>query len=156
MAGYNSKKKIVHRTETPSGNVICAEHNPIAFRAEYPSWNFATCDTCLWPFSMNAVGDVFWTEILPFLQSLETMTWQEILNRSNNNHHLIKTNTLNKIARDRLYELHVEAEAVMSLRITGTHRLYGYLEGAVFHLLWFDTNHGDNDTCVCRSRKKHT
>ena len=61
-----------------------------------------------------------------------------------------------KIARDRLYELHIEAEAIMSLRINATHRLYGYLEGAVFHILWFDPNHGDNDNCVCRSHKKHT
>ncbi len=156
MAAYNCKNKIVHRAETPSGIAVFAEHNPTAFRGEHPAWNFAACDTCFWPFSLKHVGNNFWTEILPFLQSLETMTWQEILNRSNNKHHLINTDTLNKIAKNRLYELHIEAEAVMSLRITGTHRLYGYLEGAVFHLLWFDTNHGDNDTCVCRSRKKHT
>lgn len=22
--------------------------------------------------------------------------------------------------------------------------------------IWFDKDHGDNDTCVCRSKKKHT
>lgn len=106
--------------------------------------------------SEKPLGKSAWCEILPFLQSLETLTWQEILNYANNKHHLIAIETLNKIARDRLYELHIEAESIMSLRLNGCHRLYGYLEGAVFHLLWFGLNHGDNDTCVCRSRLKNT
>lgn len=42
------------------------------------------------------------------------------------------------------------------VRITGKHRLYGFMRGAVFNVLWYDLDHGDNDTCVCRSRKKHT
>ena len=156
MAAYKHNKKIVRQAETPPGKHIHIEHNPLIFRTEHPAWNFAACDISLWPFSAQAVGNIFWTEFLPFLQSLETMTWQEILNYSNNKHHMINSNALNKSARDRLYELHIEAEAVLSLRVTATHRLYGFLDGAVFHMIWVDTHHGDNDTCVCRSRKKHT
>ena len=50
----------------------------------------------------------------------------------------------------------IEANAVISLRIQATHRLYGYRIGSVFYILWYDNNHGDNYTCVCKSRKKHT
>ena len=156
MAVSKRKTKLIQQHEKPSEKSIPSEYNPLAYRGEYPAWNFAACDKLLWRFSLDIVGNTFWTEILPFLQSIESMTWQEILNYSNNKHHLIAIETLNKIARDRLYELHIEPEALMSLRLTATHRLYGYLEGAVFHLLWFDPNHGDNDTCFCRPRLKHT
>ena len=156
MAAYKHNKKIVRQAETPPEKAVRSEGNPLIFITEHPAWNFAACDTSLWPFSALAAGNIFWTEILPFLQSLKTMTWQEILNYSNNKHHLINSNSLNKSARDRLYELHIEAEAVLSLRVTATLRLYGFLDGAVFHMIWVDTHHGDNDTCVCRSRKKHT
>ena len=156
MAASKPKKKAVRRSEKPLGKSVATERNPLEYRTEHPAWNFATSDRLFWTFSSDTVGYAFWGEVLPFLQSLEALTWQEILNYANNKHHLVAIETLNKNARDRLYELHVEAESIMSLRLTGCHRLYGYLEGALFHLLWFDPNHGDNDTCVCRSRKKHT
>ena len=88
MAACKNKKKVVRRSETPSGKSIYAERNPLEFRTERPAWSFAACDSYFWPFSIKAAGNIFWTEILPFLQSLETMTWQEILNYSNNKHHL--------------------------------------------------------------------
>lgn len=69
---------------------------------------------------------------------------------------LCHTQMLNKTVQNRLDELRIETKAVISLRMKGTYRLYGYRIGNVFYILWFDTNHGDNDTCVCRSRKKHT
>lgn len=53
-------------------------------------------------------------------------------------------------------ERYIEAEALISLRMTGNHRLYGYMSGRVFNIIWYDDDHGDNDTCVCRSFKKHT
>lgn len=70
--------------------------------------------------------------------------------------HSIEVKKLNKIASDRLEQLYIEAEALLSLRLTGTHRIYGYMNGAVFNILWIDLMHGDNEQCVCRSHKKHT
>ena len=83
-------------------------------------------------------------------------TWREILVDSKKQNHSIEVGSLNKAASDRLVELYVEAEALISLRLTGTHRVYGYIKGAVFNILWVDLEHGDNTACVCRSRKKHT
>ena len=70
--------------------------------------------------------------------------------------HSIKVKDLNKTAQDRLAARYIEAESIISLRITGNHRLYGYITGKVFHVLWYDDDHGDNHTCVCRSSLKHT
>ena len=68
--------------------------------------------------------------------------------------HSINVTALNKAASDRLAELYIEAESLISLRLTGTHRVYGYMNGAVFNILWVDLNHGDNTSCVCRAHKK--
>lgn len=93
---------------------------------------------------------------MPHFQGWETQTWKEILVNAKKQNHSIEASELNKAASDRLIELYVEAEAIISLRLTGTHRIYGYIKGSVFNILWVDLNHGDNNTCVCRSRKKHT
>ena len=109
-----------------------------------------------WAFTKDAVGDLFWQEILPHLQALESQKWQDILLTAKKQNHSIVMDELNKVARDRLDELKIEAESIISLRLTGTHRLYGYMVGSVFNILWFDQNHGDNKDCVCRSYLKHT
>ena len=79
------------------------------------------------------------------------MTWGQILLEGKKQNHSIVPEKLNKCARDRLIELRVEAEAIYSLRLGGTLRLYGYMNGATYSILWYDEDHGDNDTCVCRS-----
>ena len=84
------------------------------------------------------------------------MTWGEILIKGNKQNHYIDVGSLNKIARDRLADLQIEAEDICSLRLGGKLRLYGLLIGSVYHILWYDDSHGDSDTCVCRSKLKHT
>lgn len=39
---------------------------------------------------------------------------------------------------------------------SGISKIYGYMTGRVFNVLWYDDDHGDNSTCVCRSHLKHT
>ena len=75
---------------------------------------------------------------------------------ANKQNHSLNLKDLNKVAQDRLISMYIEAESLISLRITGTHRLYGYMVGRVFTILWYDDNHGDNEKCVCRSHLKHT
>lgn len=52
--------------------------------------------------------------------------------------------------------IHENDKIIISLRITENHRLYGYMSGRVFNILWYDDDHGDNNNCVCRSHLKHT
>lgn len=127
------------------------------FYPSHPSWGFSTIDNnlhCPWNVSNKHIGGLFWSEILPALKNFESMTYSEIFIKGKKFHHSISPDSLNDVAIKRLEELQIEANSIYSLRLTATHRLYGYISGTIFRILWYDDNHGDNDTCVCRSRKK--
>lgn len=155
MAGSKRKKEIKQK-ETPKGKFIAQGGNPERYYSENPAWSFANSDQEMWAFSEDHMGSLFWTEILPRLKSLESQTWSEILVRDKMQNHSLDLSELNKVAQDRLASKYIEAESLISLRVTGSHRLYGYMTGRVFNVLWYDDDHGDNSTCVCRSRLKHT
>ena len=124
-----------------------------------PSWRFSICDIdqdSRWAFTESRLSTEFWQHIFPRLRALESMTWADILIVGKKANHAINPEDLNKGARDRLDALQIETEAVISLRVNGVCRLYGILEGPVYKILWYDNDHGDNLTCVCRSHKKHT
>lgn len=152
MAASKTVKRRADPTEKCVRQNIWAEE----FYKEKPAWNFKSCDQKEWAFDSKNVGDSFWSEVLPTLQSLETMTWNDILVIAKKQNHSVDVSSLNPCAQRRVDALMLEAEALISLRLTGKHRLYGYMVGNVFNILWYDTDHGDNPTCVCRSRLKHT
>ena len=119
----------------------------------YPSWVFRDSDKEYWTYSNND----FWNDILPKLKDFEGRSWNEILQMSKkSNHRISNTESFNKVAIKRLNELRIEADSIISLRLSGNHRLYGYVIDTAFHILWYDVDHGDNSTCVCRSRLKNT
>ena len=122
-----------------------------------PTWTFACADQeGPWAFSKDRLHVSFWEKVFPKLIDWEKMTWQDIFLAAKKQNHHIPTEQLNKRAMDRLKELQLFPEDLLSLRLGGTLRLYGFLSGPVYVILWYDDNHGDNDTCVCRSYKKHT
>lgn len=149
-------KKRIKQTKEPIGNHIGQGGNPDQYYSQHPSWNFSSCDPKYWSLYSDKVHEIFWKEILPHFQAWESQTWGNILIDAKKQNHSINVKDLNKIASDRLIELYIEAESLISLRLTATHRIYGYMKGAVFNILWIDINHGDNSTCICRSHKKHT
>lgn len=155
MAGSRRKKEVKQK-EVPKEKFIAQGGNPERYYSENPAWTFAHADREMWTFSQDHIESHFWSEILPRLQALETQTWSEILVHNNYHNHSLNPNMLNKVARDRLIAMRIEAGSLISLRITGSHRLYGYMTGRVFNILWYDDDHGDNNTCVCRSHLKHT
>ncbi len=131
--------------------------NPDSILSFPPSWAFASCDRGgSWAFCGEKIGGEFWSFIFPKLQSFERQTLADIFIKAKKQNHSIEVSQLNKAAQERLNELQIEAEAVRSLRLSGSIRLYGILIGSVFNILWYDTEHGDNDRCVCRSTLKHT
>lgn len=155
MAG-SKKAKQVKQKEKPAEKGIVQTKEPQQFYTQAPAWSFVNIDREMWAFSQEHVGDSFWTEILPRLTSWETQKWNDILVTANKQNHSLDLKDLNKVAQDRLVSMYIEAESLISLRITGNHRLYGYMVGRVFTILWYDDNHGDNKDCVCRSHLKHT
>lgn len=155
MAGSKKNKQIKQR-EIPKGKSIAQGGDPEQYYSQNPAWTFANSDQEMWAFSREHIGDLIWSEILPRLQALETQTWGEILLKDKKQNHSLDLDDLNKVAQDRLASKYVEAESLISLRVTGNHRLYGYMSGRVFNILWYDDDHGDNSKCVCRSHLKHT
>ena len=152
MAGY---KKVKQR-EIPRGKSIIQGGDPESYYSRSPAWTFANSDEEMWAFSQEHMGELIWTEFFPRLKALETQTWNEILVRNKKQNHSLHLEDLNKVAQDRLAAKYIEAESLISLRITGNHRVYGYMSGSVFNVLWYDDDHGDNSKCVCRSHLKHT
>lgn len=152
----SKKDKRIKQREIPKGRSIAQGGDPEQYYSQNPAWTFANSDDQMWAFSKEHIGEAIWTEILPRLKDLETQTWSEIFITGKKQNHSIDLEDLNKAARDRLAEKYIEAESLMSLRITGNHRLYGYMTGRVFNILWYDDDHGDNSRCVCRSKLKHT
>lgn len=152
----SKRRKIVKQKENPADKHIAQGGNPEQYYSEKPAWVFKDSDQEMWSFTQKHIGELFWTEILPKLKAWESQTWNEILLIGKKQNHSIDLDSLNKIAQDQLVSLHIEAESLISLRLNGTHRLYGYMVGRTFHIVWIDLDHGDNDTCVCRSHVRHT
>lgn len=155
MAG-SKKDKQIKQKEIPKGKSIAQGGDPEQYYSQNPAWTFANADQEMWALSQEHIRELIWSEILPKLKALETQTWGEILVRDKKQNHSLNLDDLNKVAQDRLAARYIEAESLISLRLTGNHRLYGYMSGRVFNILWYDDDHGDNNKCVCRSRLKHT
>ncbi len=155
MAG-SKKDKRIRQKEVPKGKSIAQGGDPEQYYSQNPAWTFANSDQEMWPFTQEHIGELIWDEILPRIKALESQTWNEILVRDKKLNHSINVEELSKIAQDRLANRFIEAESLISLRVTGNHRIYGYMTGRVFNILWYDDDHGDNKTCVCRSHLKHT
>lgn len=138
----------------PTGGIHTGA-NPDSIMECHPSWKFVSCDQDgAWAFSQARLTETFWTNILPKLREFESMKWSQITIEAKKQHHSIDVDFLNKVARDRLDQLKIEAESLLSLRLGGTLRLYGFMVGSAYNILWYDDDHGDNTTCVCRSKKK--
>ena len=152
MARY----KEIKQKAQPRGKEIKQGGDPENYYHQKPVWAFSHSDECNWAFTKAHIKDRIWTVIFPKLKEWESQTWSEILVKSNKQNHSIDVYSLNKDAKDCLTKRKIEAESLVSLHLSGTVRLYGYMTGHVFNILWFDDNHGDNSTCVCRSYKKHT
>lgn len=152
----SKREKIVKCSFDPKNKHVIQNNNPEQYYQENPAWSFASIDQEMWAFTEDHIGSFFWTKVFPRLKDLESQKWTEILIKNNKQNHSINVQSLNKVAQDRLTSRYIEADSLISLRVTATHRLYGYMTGRVFNILWYDDNHGDNDTCVCRSKVKHT
>lgn len=155
MAG-SKKKKVVKEKVVKEDKRIFQICSPSSYYSENPRWSFSSIDTELWAFSELHIGNCFWSDILPKLVSFERKTWSEILIAGKKQNHSIRISDLNKFAQQRLEERYIEAESIISLRLTGKQRLYGFISEGTFSIIWYDDQHGDNNHCVCRSKKKHT
>jgi hypothetical protein len=152
------KPKIVKQEFNISSKQVRQKASPETIMNKYPSWKFSYCDKLGdWAISKDVIGDKLWQEIFVKFQQWETMTWSEITVEADKENHSIGIEILNQCAQSRLKELYLlDLVKLFSFRVAAKIRLYGFKQEEVFCVLWCDKDHGDNDTCVCRSRKKHT
>lgn len=122
--------------------------NPNSYFDSNPSWSFKKCDLENQKWSLKK-SDIF-TDIIPKLISFERRKWGDIIS-DNYHNHWISYEDLSKEAQERLNELNLYYDALFSLRLTNTLRLFGYIENGVFYIIWYDPHHE-----VCISAKKHT
>lgn len=156
MGRYNKKKEPISKFSS-NRKEVRARENPNSIYGKNPSWSFSACDKeGSWAFSKDRLIDDFWERILPKLREFEKTTWGSILLDGKKSHHHISVSDCNKCAIDRLMEIGVFEDELLSLRLGGNLRLYGYLSESTYVIIWYDNDHGDNNSCVCRSHKKHT
>jgi len=81
-------------------------------------------------------------EVQKKLADFESMTWHEILTRSKHQHHTVLVEELSSRAQRRLEEIDEDDhDELVSLRLSGTKRIYGIRSGHVLDLLWWDPAH---------------
>lgn len=153
----SKKNKTVRSAYNPPDREVRRREDPESIMAMHPSWGFSRCDVeGTWSFHYDRMHRVFWDAILPKLRGWESMTWSMIMIEAKKQNHHIPVGELNKCARDRLDRLGIIEEELLSLSISATARLYGFLSASTYIIVWYDDNHGDNPTCVCRSYLKYT
>ena len=97
----------------------------------------------------NVSAEQLLGRIIPRLKALEGMNWSQVTGSGS---HEIDVDQLCKAARDRLEETgRGDLETVFSVRVTGPERVFGFKDGAILRLLWWDPDHR-----VCPARLRHT
>lgn len=113
--------------------------DPESFHKRAPSWRVQKLEM-VDPFGWHAVDRDTANYIKGKLGEFETMTWGVILNSRNN--HNVSVEKICKDAQERLTALRQDdIEEVLSLRLSGKHRIWGILSEGVCTLLWWDPEH---------------
>lgn len=117
-----------------------------------PVWRFSGADLeGVWAVQGLADGDVL-EDVLDKMADFESMTIKQLFHTGGHPGKLYEVSELPDHAHGRLVEISRDDEdRIARLRLTGTQRLYGFLRGHVFHVLWWDPDHK-----VWPSTKKHT
>jgi len=112
-----------------------------SFNDQFPSWRVARLEL-VDPFGFHIVSGALLLEIREKLAHFEAKTWNEILIREKHRNHTVSVSEICNSARERLKAMNLDdIEEVVSLRLTGPQRVWGYRIEAVFHVLWWDPQH---------------
>jgi|SRR5689334_19330 len=93
-------------------------------------WGFCAMDPAVWP------------EVMKKMTECESMTVRELRNTWRLFKEYDLPGGLCREAWDRLVAMKRDDQTkIQRLEFTGTQRLYGFLEGNIFHVVWWDPNH---------------
>lgn len=145
---------------------------PESYFCKRPAWRFSRADTEHAKWSVLDIHeDIAYDESDPggtsilhiFSQSIdkvlfdslkkrESTIWSVLLTQSGgrthgtNSHH-VEVYKLTDEAQKRAVELGIDEDELFSLRIDGTHRVWGILQDGILDVIWFDRDHS-----VCPSQ----
>lgn len=140
------KRAPKQKNEPRQGKTPRQAANPESSIRETPVWSFVLYDhEKPWAFSEAD----FFGKIMPHLKSRETQSWQEILTQAGgksaghgSNNRTIPISKLSPAAQAELRTRRLDdRDALLSLRLTSIERIWGFREGRVLRILWFDPNH---------------
>ena len=116
----------------------------------HPAWRFHTVDLA-GQFGWQHVDRDTFGRITERLSNYDRQTWGEI--RKQNNHcHPMQLAVLEPEAKRRLIKIKKnDGPPLFQIAMVGKERLWGWLEGNVFNVLWWDPDH-----LVYKVKKKHT
>ena len=140
--------KIDPKNEPLNEKVPKQRENPNSYFDWSPSWSFSRCDFEHEKWSLKLSN--IYEEIIPKLISFEQRKWSDIISDKKHNH-WIDCADFSKEAQNRITSIPQSFDALFSLRLTGTFRLFGFIEDGVYYVIWVDPNHE-----VCPSNLSHT
>jgi hypothetical protein len=143
------RKKVKAKHHPSSKKVPRIDQSLINPLDNYPVWRVEHLES-EGPWDWQCLDrNSFFFDILPKIQNFERMFWRDILNRNN---HEISVSQISKEAQKRLAELNLDdVDTLVSLRLTGTQRIWGIRVENIFKVLWWDPQHQ-----VYPSLLKHT
>lgn len=148
-SGKNKKPKI--KTEPSNSKQPKMASGPSSFYKLKPVWRISDLEM-EGPYGWHKIDIQTFEHIRAKLSDFESMTWNQILMDGKKQHHSISPEQITKAAKERLIAIDQDDAAILvSLRLTGTNRVWGILEEGVLRLLWWDPNHE-----IFPSKKKHT
>lgn len=155
MANKNDKQLPRRAGRTQHKQLTKSAAPPEAIDHQQFRWSAAEVDheyegAWAWRLSAKDVSD-----LLRLLEEMSKLTWREVkaltagsARRSRALHHEQPVNSICAEAQRRLEELQVDVENLFRLRHGNLIRVWGYLAGPVFRILWYDREHqvcpGDN------------
>lgn len=83
-------------------------------------------------------------DLLRLLEGLDGLTWREVRQQSaggHRRHHDQPVASICTAAQRRLEELELDLETIFRLRDGSLLRIWGYIQDAVFRIIWYDRHH---------------
>lgn len=113
-------------------------------------WRFGNLDDSgRWGLSRCSESDL--RDLFAKLSSFETMRVKELFTGQEHGKRY-NVESISPAAQKRLIELNRDDETqIVRLRLSGKKRLFGFLKGSVFHILWWDPEHE-----IFPSKKRNT
>lgn len=140
MNPAKNKQRRPRAKESPSDAKQIRLATPLDDNQRKPAWSFLFCDFDS-PFGWNAASKEDLLQVVHHLGELERLTLAEIFGQRNRGNHQPRPQQLGKPAQSRLKKIKLDPERLVSLRLTGTKRIWLIREGSILSLLWWDPQH---------------